>query len=388
MPLSHITFHRPDFGMEELQLVEEVLKSGWVTSGPKVREFEEAIKDYVNCPCTVALNSCTAAMHVALAGWGVGPGDEVITTPFTFCATVEAIEYVGATPVLADIDPLTGNIDPECVREKLSERTKVIIPVHYAGLPCELGKLGDIAKANNLKILEDAALALGSSLNGRRIGAHSDAVAFSFYATKNLSTGEGGMLACQDEAFADKCRRLSLHGMNRDAWKRYGAGGKWYYEICELGFKYNLTDIAAAMGIAQLGKLERANDRRREIAAAYIAAFRKIPFINPFQWDLSNEVVHNRHLFPLVLKLDALSIDRERFIEQLGEAGIGTSVHYIPIYRHPYYRDRYNFDSGEYPNTESIYSAVISLPIYPALDDEDVQRVIEAVKRIGFMHQK
>ncbi len=380
---QRIAFHEPQFSKEEEKELLEVLRSGWVTSGPKVSDFESSFKDFTKGLHAVAFNSCTASMHVALASWGIGPGDEVVTTPLTFCATIEAIEYVGATPVLADIDCNDGNLSIDEVAMCINPRTRVLLPVHYSGFPCELQEINILAQEHDLKVLEDAALAVGSMYYNKPIGSHSDAVAFSFYATKNISTGEGGMLTCKDKEYAEKCRRLSLHGMSKDAWKRYSDRGSWYYEIQELGFKYNMTDLAAALGLVQLEKVESGNARRREIADLYISRFSTLPFLKPFQWEVPSHIVHNRHLFPLVLDIDKLSISRNEFIERLYDLGVCTSVHYIPIHYHPYYKNKYGWKKGDFPNTEYLFERLISLPIYPSMTDVDVEKVASAVEKVG-----
>ncbi len=263
----------PYLDESEEQAVLEVLRSGWLTTGQRARQLEQEFCSYTGAKHAIAVNSCTAAMHIVLAAWAIGEGDEVITTPLTFCATIEAIEYVGATPVLVDIDPKTANIDPARIEEAITPRTRALMPVHYGGLPCAMDAIMDIAARHNLLVLEDAAHAAGAEYRGHKIGAIGHATAFSFYANKNMTTGEGGLITTDDADLADKCRILSLHGISRDAWKRYTAAGSWYYEVQTLGFKYNMPDVLAAIGVCQLRKLDAMNARRQQIAARYHQAF-------------------------------------------------------------------------------------------------------------------
>jgi dTDP-4-amino-4,6-dideoxygalactose transaminase len=372
----------PSIDEQEEQAVLEVLRSGWLTTGQRTRQFEQEFAAYTGAPYAVAVNSCTAAMHLVLAAWGIGAGDEVITTPLTFCATIEAIEYVGATPVLVDIDPQTANIDPARIESAITARTRVILPVHYGGLPCEMDAIMDIATRYNLKVLEDAAHASGAAYKGRKIGTIGHATAFSFYANKNMTTGEGGMITTPDAELADQCRILSLHGISRDAWKRYTAAGSWYYEVQALGFKYNMPDVLAAIGICQLRKLDAMNARRQHIAAQYHQAFREMGFLTPFPPELPDDRTHVWHLYTVLLNLDALRIGRDQFIEELKARNIGVSVHYIPIHYHPHYR-AYGWRKGDFPHTEAYYERTLSLPLYPAMSDQDVADVIEAVYEVG-----
>jgi len=322
------------------------------------------------------VNSGTAALHTALASLGIAPGDEVITAPLTFTATVNVIEHVGARPVLADVVPETLNLDPYRVAGAITPRTRAILPVHYAGHPAELDAIQVIAGVHNLAVVEDAAHALPASFQGRRIGAGRNLVAFSFYATKNLTTAEGGMLTGDPEVL-ERARIISLHGMTKDAWKRYAKGGSWRYEVVLPGFKYNMTDIQASIGLWQLRKLERFHRRRREIAARYSEAFDAEAALEvPAQWD---HVEHAWHLYVLRLRPDALRIDRDRFIEELTAREIGTSVHFIPIHLHPYYRDKYGYRPDSFPVAYSNYCRMLSLPLHPRLSDQDVADVIEAV---------
>ena len=372
----------PALDEQEAQAVLEVLLSGWLTTGPKTKQFEEAFARYTGAAHAVAVNSCTAAMHLVLAAWGITQGDEVITTPLTFCATIEAIEYVGARPVLVDIDPATGNIAPNGIEQAITPRTRVLLPVHYGGLPCEMDAIMDIAARHNLRVLEDAAHAAGAAYKGRKIGAIGHATAFSFYANKNMTTGEGGMITTNDPDLADRCRILSLHGISRDAWKRYTAAGSWYYEVTELGYKYNMPDVLAAIGLCQLHKLDALNARRQAIAQQYHRAFGEMDFLEPFPPAVPDYSTHVWHLYTILLRLETLRIGRDQFIDELKARGIGVSVHYIPVHFHPHYQG-YGWRRGDFPHTEAYYARTISLPLYPSMTDADVSRVIETVYEVG-----
>ena len=374
-----LPFAPPLIGEEEINEVVATLRSGWITTGPKTKRFETNLAAYLGASGALALNSCTAALHTALVTLGVGPGDEVITTPLTFAASVNVIEHVGARPVLVDVEADTLNIDTALVERAITTRTKAIIPVHFAGHPVDLDPLYDAAQRRGLAVLEDAAHALAARYKGRLIGSGENPVAFSFYATKNLTTGEGGMLTGNPE-FLERARLISLHGMSRDAWKRYDKGGKWYYEVLYPGFKYNMTDIQAALGLWQLKKLPGFEERRRAVVALYDQAFAQEDALEtPVERP---EVEHAWHLYVLRLRLEALRIDRDQFIEELTNRNIGTSVHFIPIHLHPYYRDKYAFTPESYPIAYSNYRRMISLPLNVRLSDADVADVIEAVRDV------
>lgn len=380
-----LPFSPPCIGREEINEVIDTLSSTWITTGPKTKEFEEWFKRYINCPSNLALNSCTAALHTALVTNGICQGDEVITTSMTFASSVNVIEHVNATPVLVDVEEDTLNIKPENIERAITDKTKAIIVVHYAGHPVDLDAINEIARDSNLLVIEDAAHAFPAKYKGRYIGSGENPAAFSFYATKNLTTAEGGMLTGSSD-FIDKARVISLHGMNKDAWKRYDKSGSWYYEVVHPGFKYNMTDIQASIGLQQLRKLDRFQARRREIFAAYNKAFAKeemfkIPIERP-------EVESALHLYVLRLNLDTLTIDRNQFIEELKERNIGTSVHFIPIHIHPYYRDKYGFSPEDFPVAYKNFQRMISLPFNPTLTDQDVEDVIEAVLEVGQKYKR
>ena len=374
-----VSFSPVDVDGREAAAVGEALRGGWLTSGPKCAEFEEAFRGYVGAGQAVAVSSCTAAMHLALAALGIGAHDEVITTPLTFCASINVILQAGAIPVLADVGH-DLNVDCGRLEGLITPRTRAILPVHYAGLPCEMDEIWRLADKYGLKVVEDAAHAVGAECKGVKIGGgKSDAVCFSFYANKNMTTGEGGMVTTNSKELAERIRILSLHGMSRDAWKRYSNEGSWYYEVVDLGFKYNMPDILAAIGLVQLRKLDRMNARRAEIAARYNEAFAELPEVElpPDREDCR----HAWHLYVLRLRLEKLAIDRAEFIEEMRRRGICCSVHFIPIPLHPYYqrvlklRDPCRRALAEYPR-------LVSLPIYPKMTDDDVERVIAAVRDV------
>jgi dTDP-4-amino-4,6-dideoxygalactose transaminase len=377
---SSIPFALPDIGPEEIAAVVDTLRSGWITSGPKVRQFEESfqrfIGDGVEC---VAVNSATAGLHLALEACGVQSGDEVIVPTHTFAATAEVVRYIGADVAFADIDPNTYCIDPGSVERCVTPRTRAIIPVHFGGLVSDMDAILKIAERFNLKVIEDAAHAFPSEYHGKLVGTlGSGATVFSFHATKTLTTGEGGMLVTKDHAIAQRARVMRTHGIDRDAFSRTTAPNHtWRYEIVAPGFKYNMTDIQAALGLCQLRKLAAFQRRRREIVAAYHAAFAgeealELPVERP-------EVEHAWHLYALRLRPEALRIGRDQFIEELAARNIGTSVHFIPVHLHPFYRDRYGYVPESFPVAYESFTRSLSLPLHPRLSDEDVADVIEAV---------
>lgn len=382
---SFLPFSPPDITEQEIEAVVEVLRSGWITTGPKTKQFEQEFAAFLGAESALALSSCTAGLHLALVVLGVGPGDEVITTPMTFCSSVNVIEHVGAKPVLVDIDPLTLTLDPAHVAEAITPHTKAVMPVHYAGHPADMRPLLALAREHGLYIIEDAAHALPAYYEGQPIGTIGDLTAFSFYATKNLTTAEGGMLTGPSERI-ERARVLSLHGMSHDAWKRYGQGGSWYYEVVDAGFKYNMTDIQAALGLAQLHRLAQMQARRREIVARYNEAFSGVEALQtPVERP---NVSHAWHLYVLRLNLQRLTIDRTQFIAELAACNIGASVHFIPIHLHPYYRDKYGWQSEDYPIATREYQRVVSLPLSPRLSDADVEDVIAAVLDIADKYRR
>ncbi len=364
----------------------DVLRSGWITTGAKAREFERRFAEYLKVAHALALTSGTDAMFVALAAWGIGSGDEVITTPLTFCSTLHAIVHVGATPVLADVSPDDYNLDPACAAEQITPRTAVLLPVHLGGLPCRMDALLDLARQHGLQVLEDAAHAVGARVSGRPVGSLGHATAFSFYATKNLTTAEGGMLTSDDGAFIEQARLWHLHGLSRDAWKRYSAEGTWRYDVLVPGFKSNMSDIQAALGLVQLAKLENNIARRAEIARMYTAAFSQIPELIPAPGARPGDR-HAHHLYILRLRLERLRLDRNGFFEELRTRGISASVHFIPVYHFTYYRERFTWRAEEFPATEAIFRSSISLPCFPRMSNADVERVIATVTEIVETHR-
>jgi dTDP-4-amino-4,6-dideoxygalactose transaminase len=385
---TFLPFALPDTDETELQQVAEALQNGWLTTGPKTKQFEKEFADRVNTKHAIALNSCTAAMHLALEAIGLQPGDEVITSPYTFAATAEVIRYFDATPVFVDINPGCLNINPHAIEAAITPRTKAIIPIHIAGLPADLDPIADIARKHNLAIIEDAAHAFPCHYKKRQIGTALPGlkhfICYSFYATKTITTGEGGMLCTDNDDYADRCRIMALHGISRDAWKRYTAEGTWYYEIIAPGYKYNLTDIASGLGIAQLAKADRMWQRRHDIAHQYHQAFKNHP---AFQLPVDRpDCQHAWHLYIIRLNLNNLTIDRAQFYDQLKQRNIGTSVHFIPLHIHPYYRDKYSYQPQDYPIAYHEYNRALSLPIYSKMTDADVTDVLNAVLDIAKLH--
>lgn len=385
-PLAPLPYNRPDITEEEIAAVVETLRSGWLTTGPRVARFEEEFAAYVGARHAVAVNSATAALHLALDAAGIGPGDEVITTPLTFAACANVIVQQGARPVLADVSPDDLNLDPEQVERRITPRTRAVMAVHYAGQPCRMDALLAIARRHGLFLIEDAAHAAGAAYRGQMIGSLGDATAFSFYATKNLTTGEGGMLTTNRPEVAERARLMTLHGMSRDAWKRYAHGGSWYYEVVAPGYKYNMSDLQAALGLVQLRRLATMNARRAVLAARLTAHLSDCEAVQPPA--ARPEVQHVWHLYVIRLRLEMLRIDRAAFIEELARRGIGTSVHFIPIHYHPYYREGFGFRRGDFPVAEDAYERIVSLPLYPAMSEADVDRVAEAVRDVVRAHRR
>jgi len=376
-----LPFAQPDIGQAEIDEVVDTLRSGWLTSGPKVQAFEAAFREITGASHAVALSSATAGLHLALLAAGVGPGDEVVTTPFTFAATVNVILHCGATPVLADISEDDYNIDPAEVERRLTPRTKAVLPVHYGGQPCRMDELLALARPRGLRVIEDAAHAIGASYHGRPVGVLSDAAVFSFYVIKSITTGQGGMLTTDDEQLAERVRLLSLHGLSRGAWNRYSAGGSWAYQVLAPGFNYVMTDIQAAIGIHQIKRLDEFQARRTHLAAMYDRLFAGVPEVirPPVRAD---DLVHPWHLYPVRLDTDRLAINRDDFIEELRARGIGTSVHFIPVHLHPYFQEALGVGPGDFPVAERVFEGLISLPLYPRMQDADVGRVVAAARDI------
>lgn len=384
-----LVFGKPQIGEEEIAEVVATLRSGWIGMGPRTLEFERAFAEYVGAKHAIAVNSCTAALHLALIAAGVGPGDEVITTPMTFAATANVIVHTGATPVFADVDRRTQNIDPPRVAERITPRTKAILPVHMLGRPAEMDPLLALAAAHDLAVIEDAAHAAEAVYRGRHVGTLGHFTAFSFYATKNITTGEGGMLVTGDDAAAERLRVLRLHGISKDAWKRYSAEGFSPYETIEPGFKYNMLDLTAALGLHQLRRVEENLTIRERYVALYNEAFAELPgVIVPALEPLGPGDRHAQHLYPLLLDLDRLALDRAGFIDALQERRIGTGIHFTAVHLHQYYRERFGYRRGDFPEAEYISDRTVSLPLSPAMTERDVEDVIAAVGDVVAAHRR
>lgn len=379
-------YARPYFDEQEIQAVADVLRSGWWTKGQVTVSFEEQFAERVGAKYALAVNSCTAALHLAMVVHGFGPGDEILTTPMTFCSTVNTILNCGATPVFVDTDPETGLIDPDALAAAITPRTKGIVSVHYAGLVCDMDAIQSLKERYGLAVVEDAAHALTSRYHGKPVGSFGNATCFSFYVTKNMSTGEGGMLTSDDAAFIDKARVLSLHGMNHDAWKRYGSKGSWQYTVEEAGFKYNTTDIASALGLEQLKKLDRMQTVRKQYAALYDARLAECDAVSRVKPGPGVE--SSEHLYVLKLDLDRLTIDRAAFIEKLADYKIGTSVHFIPLHLQPLYQRTLGTKKGDFPHCEAYFDRILSLPLYPSMTVEDIDYVADAVCEIAAKYHK
>jgi len=374
---TFLPFHVPEIGEDEIQSVVERLRSGWLTSGPMVKEFESQFAGAVNAPQAVAVNSCTAALHLALDAVGIQEGDEVIVPTMTFAATGEVVTYFKAKPVLADCRPDTLCLDVDHVEQLITKKTKAIIPVHFAGHPCDMDRILELAKIHNLRVIEDAAHALPATYRGQMVGSIGDITCFSFYAIKTMTTGEGGMATTRNEEWADRMRIMSLHGISRDAWKRYTSQGSWQYEILSPGFKYNMTDMAAAIGVHQLKKCNRFLDARARYAHSYTESFRGceemvLPTTLP-------DVDHAWHLYVVKLNLDTLRVTRNQFMEVLKKNNVGGSVHFIPLHLHPYYRDTLGYTPDDCPTATAVFDRIVSLPIYPKMSEGDVHDVIDVI---------
>ena len=373
LPLAKATIE-----IEELNAVEEVLKSGWLTTGAKVKEFEENMQAYLDIKKAIGLTSCTAGLHIALAALGIGSDDEVIVPTYTFVATAHVVEWLGAKPVLVDVEKDTFNIDPAAIEKAITSRTKAIIPVHYAGHACDLGSILQIAKKYNLPVIEDAAHAIGTEYGGKKIGNHSNAAVFSFYVTKTITTAEGGMIVTNNEEFGKKLKSYAYFGMDKDAFNRYSEKGSWFYQIVGPGYKYNMNNIQGAIGVEQLKKLEQFIIKRRELAQHYNRLLKDVSgVITPTEKSYTK---HAFHLYPLLLNTD--KITRDQLILRLKEYNVGTSVHFIPLHMHPFYQNKYNFNKGDFPIAEWLFEKEVSLPMYPGMTLQDVEYVVDAIKEI------
>ena len=375
-----LVFGAPEIEQPEIDEVLAVMESGWLGTGPRVAQFERDFAAYKGAAHVAAVNSCTAALHLSMLAAGLQPGDEVITTPLTFCATINAVVHAGAVPVLADIDPLTMNIDPARVREKITPRTRAILPVHFAGRPCDMESLCSIATEHELKIVEDCAHAIETEYKGRKAGTIGDFGCFSFYVTKNVITGEGGMVVARREEDIARIKVLGLHGMSMDAWKRFGDEGYKHYQVVDCGFKYNMMDLQAAIGIHQLARVERNWERRRDVWRAYQSAFAALPVALPAEVEPGTR--HAYHLYTLLIEERHCGITRDAFLDAMTAREIGVGVHYLSIPEHRYYRDTYGWRPEDYPNAMRIGRQTVSLPISPKLTAGDVAEVTSAVKAV------
>jgi len=377
---TYLVFGAPLIGDAEIDEVVDSMRKGWLGTGPKVARFEEGFRHYIGAKHAMALNSCTAGLHLSMLVAGLGPGDEVITTPLTFCATVNSIVHTGATPVLVDCDRTTQLIDPQRIEDAITTKTRALVPVHLCGRPCDMDAITDIAKRHNLVVIEDAAHATEAIYKGQKIGTISPLTCFSFYATKNVVTGEGGMVTTDNQEYADKIKIYGLHGMSRDAWKRFSDDGYKHYQVVFPGFKYNMMDIQAAMGIHQLEKVTENWQRRDEIWQIYNAAFADLPIDLPAPDEL--DTLHGRHLYTLMIDEARCGLTRDQFMQRLHQLNIGTGVHYLGVHLHPYYRERFGYTEADFPNATWLSERTVSIPISPKLSSDDVEDVITAVRMV------
>lgn len=375
--IDYIPYHKPVITDDEINEVVDTVKSGWWTMGPKVIRFEKEFNSYVGAKFSISSSSWTAAAHLVLDAIGIKKNDEIIVPSITFTATAEIACYFGAKPIIVDVQKDSFNIDPDEIAKAITKKTKAIIPVHYGGNPCDMDEIIEIANANKLKVIEDAAHALPATYKNRKIGTIGDATCFSFYVTKTLAAGEGGMICTNDEEIANRSLIMRLHGINNDSWARYSKEGSWFYEVVAPGFKYNFNDIQASLALAQLKKLDWMNEKRKQIFNRYNEGFLSNNLVQ-FQ-VIKDDRTSAHHLYPILLDIENLKINRSQFMEELKIMGIGTSVHFIPLYRHPYYRDKFKLKEKRFPISEYIYPRIITLPIYPDLSDNQVDRVINAV---------
>ena len=377
MKNDFLLFHKPFISEDEVDEIVDTVRSGWLSMGPKTIRFENKYSEYIGVQNSIAVSSWTAAGHLTLEAFGIKAGDEVIVPTMTFPATAEIVCYFGAKPVIVDVEKDTLNMSPEIIEKAITSKTKAIIPVHYAGQPCDLDEIHDLARKHNLKVLEDAAHALPATYKGVKIGSLSDVTCFSFYATKTLSTGEGGMICTNDEEIAERCKIMRLHGINRDAWKRYTDSGSWYYEVVAPGYKYNFTDLQASLGLPQLKKVDTMWKSRQNIAAKYTAVLKDLDTIELHTVKPDRE--SSWHLFPIRLHLNRLTKNRAQIINELREENIGVGVHFMPVHQHLYYKETFNLSNKDYPVASSVFPRLLSLPIYPGMTDENVDRVIDII---------
>lgn len=386
MSKEFIPFHKPYVTDDEVNEVVESVKTGWWTTGPKAVKFEDEFKKYIGSKHCLAVSSWTAAAHLALEAIGLDQGDEVIVPAFTFTATAEIVSYFKAKPVIIDVDKESYNISADEIDRATNNKTKAVIPVHYGGNPCDMDEINDVTGRNGIKVIEDAAHALPSEYKGKKIGSISDVTCFSFYATKTLAAGEGGMICTDDDDIAKRCSIMRLHGISKDIWDRYTSGGSWLYEVVAPGYKYNFSDLNAALALAQLRKIDLLLDKRARIFNKYAEGFKDNHLLQIYK--PKGDRKSSYHLFPILLKIEELTIDRFQFIVELKKAGIGASVHFIPLYRHPYYREEFGLDRKDYPVSEYLFERIVTLPNWPGMNDDEINKVIESVNNILNKHKK
>jgi len=378
MRKSYLKFSIPDITQKEIDEVVATLKSGWLTTGKKTQLFEKNFADYTGAKYAIALSSCTAALFLSLIVEGIQAGDEVITTPFTFVSTANVVHHLGAKPVFVDIEPDTYNIDPEKISLAITSKTKAIIPVHYSGQPCNMQQIMKIAADHNLRVIEDAAHAIGAEYQGKKVGGQGNLTCFSLFPTKNITTGEGGLITLNDKEKAIRLKKLRLHGMSKDGWKRYDQAESWYYEIHEAGYKFNLSDINAALGDIQLGRIKEINQKRKDLAEYYIQQLSHIPGIQTL--SIPSNVKSSWHIFPIWIDSKELGLTRNQLIKALWKRKIGTSVHFIPLHLQPFYQKEYQYKKGDFPITEKIFAGIVSLPLFPKMTNKDIDDVINAIQ--------
>lgn len=386
MQQDFLLFHKPFISEDEIDEIVDTVRSGWLSMGPKTIKFEEQFKDYIGCKKGIAVSSWTAAGHLTLEAYGINPGDEVIVPTMTFPATAEIVCYFGAKPVIVDVEPETLNISLDEIERAITPKTKAIIPVHYGGQPCDMDEILELAKHHNLKVMEDAAHSLPATYKGKKVGNISEVTCFSFYATKTLSTGEGGMICTNDEDIAERVKIMRLHGINRDAWKRYTESGSWYYEVVAPGYKYNFTDLQASLGIPQLKKVDHMWECRQNIAKKYIESFKDNELIKLH--GLKPDRESSWHLFPIRLELEKLNINRAQFINELRAHKVGAGVHFMPVHQHLYYNETFNLKDDNFPVASGVFPRLVSLPIYPGMTDQNVDYVIGVVDSLLKKYKK
>ncbi len=383
---TYLIFGNPLIETEEIEEVVATMRSAWLGTGPRVARFEEMFREYIGSKFAVAVNSCTAGLHLSLIAAGVGPGDEVITTPMTFAATGNAILHTGASPVFVDVNRATMNIDPKEIEKKITERTKALFPVHFAGRPCNMDAIEELARKYDLLVISDAAHAIETEYHGVKVGNIGAMASFSFYSTKNIVTGEGGMVTTNDERYANTIKAYALHGMTKDAWKRFSDDGYQHYQIVYPGYKYNMMDLQAAIGIHQLKRIEQYSRRRLEIWRHYNDAFKDLPVFLPAPFEPNTR--HSLHLYTLLLDIDHLAITRDQFMYELHKRKIGTGVHYVSLHLQPYYQKRFGYGRDDFPNATFISERTVSIPLSAKLTDQDVGDVVEAVREVLMAHIK